>query len=858
MSSLMRDLRFSLRLLLKTPGFSLTAVLVLALGIGANAAVFSIVNAMLFKPAVGAGRAGELVGIYSQDRTKPDSYRGFSYPELLDVRERASVFSEVTGFDVAFVGIGEGEATRRTMVAVVPANYFSTLGADLVAGRDFTPDEERPGSGVAVAIVSHAFWKARGSDPALIGQAIRINARPFTIIGVAPPGFTGTSILVGMEAWLPLGANELVGSPMRRAGERLALSDRRNTTLMLVGRLRPGVTQEAAAPALRALSAALEREYPAESRNQLITTHTLSRSSISTEPQDESDVYAPFSILMGMAVIVLVIASLNLANMMLARGTARRKEIAMRLALGGGRGQVIRQLLTEGAVLSLAGGVAGLVLGYWGASLLVRSLVPLSPVPISFDPSPDARVVLATLAFCALTTAVFALGPAWKLSRTDVIAQIKEEEGAPVASGWRRRFGARNVLVATQIALSLGLLTAAGLFTRGALEAGRADPGYRFDGQVIASVDASLAGYDETRGREVYGRLLERLRGVAGVRGAALSSTVAFGGFTEGTTVLKAGAGEAPRDARGDGTRVVSYSIGTGYFRTLGIPILRGRDFTEAEIANTAAPGVVIIDEPLARALFPNQEPVGQHIRYARDEEQLPVRGTGVVTDAPPPTPRTMEVVGVVKGLRHSLFDRAPVAHLYVPFGGAYRTTAHFHVAVAGTGDRAEAAAIQALRREISAVDQHLPVLALQTLDGHRAPSVLYWIVRAGANVFAVFGLVAAFLAVVGLYAVKAYVVSRRTREIGIRMALGSTHRGVLWLVLREGVGLTAAGLAVGILIALGIGQVVGSMLYRVSPFDPQVLGLSALLLAGAALVACYLPARRAARVAPVRALRTE
>lgn len=856
MSGLLRDLRLSLRLLAKTPGFSLTAVLVLALGIGANAAVFSIVNTMLFKPGAGAGAPGETVGIYSQDRTKPDSYRAFSYPELVDLQQRTGhVFSHVTGFDIAFAGIGEGEAARRTTVALVPANYFETLGTGLLAGRGFTEAEAQPDSGAAVAVVSYQYWKSRGSDPALLGQTIRINARPFTVIGITPRGFTGTSMLVGMEVWVPLGAAGVVQSPAGVEEARRSLADRRRTTLILVGRLHPGVTQEAAAPALKAIAEGLEREYPAESRNQTIVTHTLSRASVSTAPQSDSEMYAPLSVLMGMALIVLVIASLNLANMMLARGTARRKETAMRLALGAGRGQIVRQLIVEGALLALAGGVAGLVLGYWAASLLVRSLVPLSPVPIAFDPSPDVRVALATLGFCALTTLVFALGPAWKLSRTDVIGQIKEHDAMPVAGGWRRRFGARNLLVGAQIALSLGLLTAAGLFTRGAIEAGRADPGYRFDGQLMASIDASLAGYDEARGRETYARLLERLRALPGVRAASLSSVVAFGGFTEGTTVLKAGDGA--RDGRPAGVGVVTYSIGTDYFRTLGIPILRGRDFTASETARTGKPAVVIIDEPLARALFPGQEPVGQHIRFARDEQALPVQAAGVVANASR-EPATMEIVGVVKGLRHDLFDRAPVAHIYLPFGGAYRTTAHFHVAIAGRGDQAEAAALQAMRREIKAVDEHLPVLALQTLDRHRTTSILYWIVRAGANIFAVFGAVAAFLAVVGLYAVKAYVVSRRTREIGIRMALGSTGGGVMWLVLREGVGLTAAGLTAGILIALAIGQMVGSMLYQVSPFDPQVLGLSALLLAGATLVACYLPARRATRVAPMQALRTE
>ncbi|RPJ81832.1 MAG: hypothetical protein EHM13_09865, partial [Acidobacteria bacterium] len=261
MSSLLRDLRYSVRLLLKTPGFSVTAVLVLALGIGANAAVFSIVNAMLFRPAVGADRPGQLVGIYSQDRTRPDSYRTFSYPELEDVRQRNTVFSDVGGFTVTFAGIGEGDKTRRTMVSVVSPGYFNTLGAGLLAGRDFTPDEQRPDSGAAVAIVSHAFWKGRGSDPALVGQTIRINARPFTVVGIAAPGFTGTSMLVGMDAWLPIGAHALVESSFFHSEKRAGLGDRSTHALMLIGRLRPGVTQEAAAPALQALSAGLEREY---------------------------------------------------------------------------------------------------------------------------------------------------------------------------------------------------------------------------------------------------------------------------------------------------------------------------------------------------------------------------------------------------------------------------------------------------------------------------------------------------------------------------------------------------------------------------------------------------------------------
>ena len=859
MSDFFQDLRHSVRLLFKNPGFSLTAILVLALGIGANAAVFTLLNTLMFKPLSGSERPGQVAGIYSHDHTRPDSYRGFSYPGYTDIRDNAESFSHVAAFTLAFVGITEGDATRRTFAAPVSRNYFATLGVDLMAGRTFSEDEERPGSRAAVAVVSYRYFKTHGGDLSLLGKTVKVNARPFTIVGVAPRGFTGTSALVAPEVWVPLGANELVENDfMREGNESMSLGDRRDQSLMVIGRLKPGLTPAGAAPALKALSAQLEQAYPAENKNQLLSSAALSRVSISTSPHTGEDFGAAFATLMGMAAIVLVVACLNLANMMLARGTARRKEIAMRLALGGARARIVRQLLTEGLLLSLLGGVFGLLLGYWGVNVLVATLVPLSPVPLEIDVSPDFRVMGATLAFCVFSTLVFGLGPAWKLSRTNVVPELKEQVGEDPRTRLRW-FSARNLLVATQIALSLGLLTTAGLFTRGAMKAGEADPGYRYEGQVLAALDTGLAGYDELQGRQVYRRVLDRMRGIPGVKAASFSSIVAFGGMTEGKTVQKAGTPPGRgKDGRQPGVSAVSYIVGADYFATLGLKGVRGREFNAAEEQDANAPAAAIIDEPLARSLFGNENPVGQQIQIPGRDDAAPVGGNGIVVNDAKAERELMEVVGVVPGLRHDLFDKAPVAHIYLPFGRQFRSGMNVHLRLASTSLAAEAAALQAVRRELRAVDDRLPVLSLQTMKNFRDTSLFFWVVKAGAGLFAVFGLVAVFLAVVGLYAVKAYVVARRTREIGIRMALGSSPKDVLWLVLKEGLVLTAAGLGVGLWIAGGIGMLIGSMLYEVSAFDPVVFAIAPLLLAAASLAACYLPALRATRIQPTVALRTE
>jgi predicted permease len=832
MSTLLQDLRFAVRVLLKTPGFSAAAVLVLAAAIGVNTAVFGFVNAFVLRPLPGREKPGEVVGVYSRDRTHPDDYRDFSYPSYLDIRERAGVFTDVTALTVVFAGIREGDITRRTLVSVVTSSYFSTLGVGLTAGRVFTAEEERPGAGVDVAIVSYDHWKQHGSDPGIVGRTLLLDGRPFTIVGVALRGFTGTTAAMAPEVWVPTGAWEAValGAP-GGVQASASLADRRNRALMIVGRLAQGRSPDDVGPALHQLAAALERDYPAENKNQELLAATLPRLGMSSRPSSDRASAYYSALIMAIASIVLLIAGMNLANMFLARGTARRKEIGMRLALGGSRRRIVQQLLTEGLVLSLAGGAGGLVVSTWSSRLLWSSLAARSPLPLQFDASPDARVLAVTLGFCVLSTLLFGLGPAWKLSRTDILSQVKSQ-GQAAQSGRDPRWSGRNLLVAGQFALSLGLLTTAGLFVRGALNVTTSDPGYRLDGRAVATLDAALGGFDEARARVSYRRVIDRLRALPQVESAAASSAIAFGTIWESCAVRAGGA-----RVEGAASSATLAVVGSGYFGTLGLPMLRGRDFSTAEEQEGGGARVAIVDQALAEHLFGATDPVGRSI---------------VVEESDQPA----LIVGVAPGLRQSIWDRGPVAHVYLPSGQAFRPTAYVHVRWR-TGT-APADGLQALRREIRAADDALPIMAVQTLAEHRDTQTTFWAVGAMATIFSTFGALALFLAVVGVYAVKAYVVARRTREIGIRMALGSTPWQVVDLVLREGMGLTAAGLGIGLAIGLGIGRMVAALLYNVTAFDPLVFTATPAVLVVAVLAACYLPARRATRIAPLVALRSE
>jgi len=844
MANLWQDIRFGVRMLAKNPGFTAIAVLVLGLGIGANTAIFTLVNAFLLRP-MAVQNPDELVSCYNKN-TRDNSYRAFSYPEYRDIRDRNLAFSSLLAHDLAFVGLTEGDATRRTFADIVSSNYFSTFGIKLFRGRDFLPAEEKPGSAIAVAIVSHQHWKKTGRDPDLVGKTMRVNGRLYTIIGIAPEEFTGVMALLSPEIWLPLGVDELVRNDFMTEGKARSLESRDNHNMFLIGRLKPGMTAAKAGPELEVLAAQLAQAYPKENKDQTFFVQRSSRFSVSTNPSNDKDIKTISILLTSVAAVVLLIACLNLANMLLARGTARRREFAIRLALGGGRFRILRQLLVEGLMLSFLGGAIGLCLAYWGSALLIATMRSLIPLDVVFRSGPDVRILAAMLGFCIASTLISGFGPAWNLSRPDVVGDLKEHAGEDTGSGRRRLFSRRNLMVVAQLALSLTLLVAAGLFVRGALKAADVDPGFSMDNGILVELDSSLAGYNEARGRELYRLVVERLSALPGVEAAGLAATVPFGMVSLGRQVRLAGDDADRADAStGDKRADARFnSVGADYFKSLGLRLLRGRAFSAAEAETGSGPRVAIIDDRLAKRIFPNEEALGKRIQFGGRKAGDPAK--------------VLEVIGIAPNIRENLIGSASEPHVFAPFGQEYQSNMNIHLKIAARGEEGQNALLQTVRREIRAVDERLPVLGLKTLRMHLEASIEMWVVRTGAWLFTIFGTVALFLAIVGVYGVRSYTVARRTREIGIRMALGATTADALRLIMREGLILTLAGVSLGLLLSLGMGKLLGSMLYEVSGTDPIILSIATLLLAMISLAACYLPARRAARVNPIVALRYE
>jgi predicted permease len=833
MAYLWQDIRYGIRMLASRPGFTAVAVLVLALGIGANSAVFSLVNAFLLKP-LHVHSPEELTGLYSRDTKHPDAYRAFSYPNYVDIRDHNQVFSGLAALSVALVGIQDGDRTRRTLATVVSSNYFSTLGVTLLRGRVFLPQEEKPGGELSV-IVTYPLWKKMGGDPRLLGQPLRINGHLFTVVGITPPGFTGTTALMSPEVFVPLSAYGMVMNDFDGRVKPLAARD--NHTLMLVGRLKPGVTPHAADAMLAVTAAQMDKAYPSENRDQALLVQRLARVGLSTRPTTDAALQVPAIMLLSLAGIVLLIASLNLANMMMAKGTARRKEIAIRLAIGGSPRLIVRQLVTEGLMLAILGGAAGLVVASWSTTFLIQSMSRLAPLNIVYDATPDTRVLAFTLLFCILSTIVFALFPAWKLSNPDVWIDLKENTGEDVAGHKRRLFSRGNLLVMAQLSLSLMMLAAAGLFIHSAVRAANIQPGFSLDNEVLAEVDASLINYDQARGNQLYAALKDRLRRVPGVQSVAIAATVPFGMTNLGKKVT-------PSDGTQDHAALETrYNIvSEDYFRTLDIPVLRGRSFTAAESTSESKSSVAVIDQLAAEKLWPAGDAVGKHIRLDGSHQQS----------------ADVEVVGVVGNIRDNIVGGQLEPHLYIPFGQDYQANVQFHLKVAGGGPDADNRVIDAVRREIAATDDRLPILALKTMRGNLESGAEIWLVRTGAHVLEIFGGVALFLAVIGLYALNSYTVARRTREIGIRMALGADASSTLHMMLGEALKVTLVGLGAGLLLAIGVGQMLAGFLYDLRGFDPIVLGAAAVVLALVALFACYVPARRAALVDPLIALRYE
>lgn len=861
---MLHDFRFAVRQLVKAKGFTAAAVIVLALGIGANTAIFSLMNTMLFKPPA-YSRPSDIVQLFSQDKKNPKTFRGFSYATYADVRDQNSVFSGVMAHNLALVGVGDKANTRRAFADLVSANYFSVLGVMPVQGRAFLPEEETPGRNAAVAIVSHSYWEKEGMKPDLVGSSITINSRPFTVVGILPKGFAGTMQIFSPEIWLPLGVYDQVANDFE-SDNKVSLGDRRGTQLLIIGRLKPGLTAAAADPALKTLAAKLEQAYPVEQKDQTFMAEPLSRFATSTSPSGDGEVKQLAPLLFGMAGVVLLVACLNLANMLLARGTARRKEIAIRLALGASRWRVVRQLLIEGFALALAGGAFGLLLGLWSSDLLVASFGQKFPVDLVWESGLSAPVLLATLAFCLLGTFAFALGPALKLSKSAVVGDLKENAGEDaVVRRWK--FLPRNPLVVVQIAFSLALLTAAALFVRGAGKAAAVDTGLQTASNYLLEVDGSLANYDQTRSLDLYRAIEERLAALPGVERASISATVPFGMISLNKSVQRGGANPAPDAKPATAAEGLAFnanlnSVGAEYFQTVGMQFLRGRVFNEAEAMHQTIPQVAIIDEVLAKKLWPDGDALGQQIQFASKDAPRAKgsggSGVGAMEEGRGEAKTQLQVIGIVPYTRESLFEKDPAGALYLPFAGSFQSNVFFHIKFAPGAGRDAPATTDLIRRTVREVDGAIPVLSLKTFAQHLDGNLQLWIVRAGAALFSVFGGLALALAVVGVYGVKAYSVARRTREIGIRMALGAQRGNVQWMILREGGVMLASGVLLGLALAVATGKLLSGLLYNVAALDPLAFTIAPLVLAAAAFVATWLPARRATRINPMVALRAE
>jgi len=856
------DVVLSLRRLRKDLGFTGIAIAILALGIGVNTAIFSLVNVILLRPVSGVG-PDRIVGLFQKDEKKPDSYRAFSYPDYKDIREGNEIFESVMAHNFSLVGLTEGDVTRRVFSDVVSSNYFQTLGVHLLRGRAFSADEEAPGHESPVVILGYGLWKKMGQSESILGSQVKINAKSFTVVGITPDGFSGTMALAAPELWLPLGVYDSTLNDFQKADGRGAtkLADRTHRNMILVGQLKAGVTFEAAAAQAKLIGSRLASAYPAENKDQALTLAPLSRLSVSTNPVSDAPIVAANSILLALASVVLIVACFNLANMLLARGEARQKEIALRLALGSGRWRVVRQLLTEGFVLALLGGTFGLGLAYALTRLLVSSFIAVAPLAIVFPMTPDVRVLSATFLFCVIATVVAGLGPALKMSRLEVFPQLKEQAGeAGAISHGRSRLwllAPRNLLVVMQIGLSLALLATGGLFVRGSLAAANSDPGFRLEQGALFELDPALAGYDTARSQQLYGTVLDRVRALPGVEASSLASTVPFGAFSSSSRVRKAGTPQNDGAGKPLGISAQQVIVGRDYFKSLGLTLLEGREFDEGEERGASGLKPVIINEPLAKQLFPNEDPIGRTIQFGGVGDAG--KGVKMTDDAEDKGSNdALQIVGVAPGLRQGLFAPAPVPFFYQPLGANFQSGLNLHVRLKSRVPADASAMVQKVRTELRSIDPNLPVVSAATLQSFRDDSLPLWAVRSGAQLFSLFGAAALILAIIGIYGLKSYVVARRTREIGIRMALGSTSRGVIQLFLREGAALAGAGLTLGVLLALGAGQLVSSMLYQVSPFDPVVLLLSFVVLAAAALVATYVPARRATLVTPVSALRHE
>src|SRR5262245_55855712 len=817
MNTLLQDLRYGARVLWNRPGFTAVITLTLALGVGANTAIFSVVDRLLVR-MLPVNEPERLVNLIGRDE-KGNNDTSFSYPIYKDYRDQNDVFDGLLAYSENAMNLIEGGQPERIMGALVSGNYFDALGVTPALGRSFLPEEDRTPGTHPVAVVSYGLWRRRfGADPKLVGRTITLNTYGFTVIGVAPPEFRGVRRGLSPDVYVPM---QMIAQawPSRKPDD---LNNRNFSWLNLMGRLNPGVTREQAQASMSALSSRISQAHP--NTWPIIALEDGSQG----ETGEITDLRTPLKLLMATVALVLLIACVNVANLLLARAASRSREMAVRLAVGASRYRLIRQLLTESLLLSLTGGLFGLLIAIWLTDVLAAYSPPTGgSAPPILDARLDWRVFAFTTILSILTGLLFGLVPAWRSSKPNLTVALKVESGAAGAARTR----GRGALVSAQIALSLVVLVCAGLCVRSLFALQRIDAGFETAKVLVMGLNLSLNGYKEEQGRQFYANLLERASALPGVEAASLARIVPL--TRSGMRMSVGIEGYTPAD-----DKPINFDmnfVGPRYCATMKLPLVAGREFTANDNAGAAL--VVIINEAAARTYWPNQNPLGKH---------LMIGGPG--QDKPDP----VEIIGVVGASRYRSLTEAFRPMMLLPAAQHYTSDLSLHLR--STGD--PASLIESARRELRALDPQLPATRARTLEEQRSNSL--YSERVTALLLSAFGGLALLMAALGIYGVMSYAVTQRTREIGVRMALGARASDVLRLMLWQGGWLIVSGMALGLAGAFAATRLIRSFLFQVSATDPLTFALAAALLGLVALLACCIPARRAIKVDPIVALRVE